>query len=75
MRNKHVVILSPEAFLELQNAVPAASRFTNVEEWGFSHIWMYSPNGDVLIFTDQAIQKLQSREIFNLGVISNERPQ
>lgn len=55
----HLVVLSKEAYVELKNALPPASRFTNVEQWGFNHVWVYDPCGDVLIFTDQKIERLE----------------
>lgn len=59
----HVVTLSKEAYAEIKSALPPESRFTNVEEWGFNHFWLYDPNGDIVIFTPDPIEKLKSLQI------------
>lgn len=46
----HTVSLSRECFTELKNSLPPQSRFINADEWKFNHVWLYDPNGDVLIF-------------------------
>jgi len=59
----HVVFLSKEAYVEIKNALPPASCFTNVEEWGFNHIWLRDPTGDIIILTSDPIHKLEYRTI------------
>ena len=53
----HVVSISKEAYNEIKSALPPASRFVNVEQWGFAHFWLYDPAGEVLIFTAEPIEK------------------
>ena len=63
MRVAHVVSISREAYAEIKSALPPASRFTNVEQWGFNHFWLYDPCGDVVIFTPEPIVKLHSAKL------------
>ncbi len=63
----HVIVLSREAYVEIKNALPPESRFTNVEEWGSNHIWMYAPTGDVIILTPDPIAKLEHRKVEGIG--------
>jgi hypothetical protein len=59
----YVISLSKQSYYEARDAIPAASRFTNVEQWGFNHFWLYDPTGRVLIFTSDPIEKLQSMKL------------
>lgn len=59
----HVVSLPTEAYRQIVEQLPPASRFVNVEEWGFNHIWLYDPRGHVVIFTPEIIQKLTSSKL------------
>ncbi len=62
-RVAHVLSISKEAYVEIKNAMPATSRFTNVEQWGFNHVWMFDPTGDILILTAEPIEKLEHRTL------------
>jgi hypothetical protein len=63
MKTAHVISLSREAYGEFVAALPPKSRFVNVEEWGFTHIWLYDPTGDVIIITPEPIVKLEAQRV------------
>jgi len=46
----YVVQLPRDVFVSVMDNLPPACRFTNVEQWKFSHFWMYTPDGQVVIF-------------------------
>ena len=63
----HVVSISKEAYQEVISGMPASARFTNVEEWGFNHVWLYTPDGNVVILTPEPIQKLSHFKLEGIG--------
>lgn len=62
-KTAYVVVVSRVAYVDIKEAMPAVARFTNVEEWGFNHIWFYAPTGDIIILTPTPIEKLESMKL------------
>lgn len=59
----YIVSMEKVEWAGLMDKLPPSCRFTNVEEWHFPHFWMYSPSGDVVIFTSEPVVQLESKQL------------
>ena len=46
----YIVQLPDSVYLSVFESLPPACRFINAEEWSFRHFWMYSPDGQIILF-------------------------
>lgn len=46
----YIVQLPKDVYLSVYESLPPACRFVNIEEWKFTHFWVYSPDGQIILF-------------------------